>query len=79
MGLCLVIECGANVDFVCFSMVVTFVCVIEFAICVDCKFSCGNAVCGGDGCGGSCGICSGNSSCDNGQCQVVCVLSCSGQ
>ena len=41
--------------------------------CVSCKptkcrASCSGKVCGNDGCGGSCGLCTGNLSCNSGQC-----------
>lgn len=33
-----------------------------------CRCDCGDAVCGEDGCGGSCGTCPGSETCDAGQC-----------
>lgn len=44
----------------------------------SCKSSCNGKVCGDDGCGGSCGTCSGSLSCVSGDCQNVVILgSCS--
>jgi hypothetical protein len=49
-----------------------------YAISVTaCAPSCGNNVCGGDGCGGSCGTCGAGTTCSAGQC--VCQPSCSGK
>ena len=42
----------------------------------DCTPSCGDAVCGDDGCGGSCGTCDGSETCESGECRcdgVACV------
>jgi MYXO-CTERM domain-containing protein len=37
-----------------------------------CQPDCTGAVCGGDGCGGSCGSCPGSEVCQNGQCVASC-------
>ena len=36
--------------------------------CVGCEAACGDAECGPDGCGGTCGSCEGGSVCDSGAC-----------
>jgi hypothetical protein len=49
---------------------------IDFAILSACWMadcSCNGKVCGGDGCGASCGACGQNETCDNGQCVLDCT------
>jgi|GEM_PF-5168088 len=41
----------------------------EAEICNACKPTCGDNQCGDDGCGGSCGECTGSKECSDGQCQ----------
>jgi len=43
--------------------------------CPDCTPACGAKECGGDGCGGVCGLCDAEESCENGFC-VACVPHC---
>jgi hypothetical protein len=46
----------------------------------SCTPSCSGKVCGSDGCGGSCGTCSGGKTCNaSGQCTSSCTPSCSGK
>src|SRR5688572_10439125 len=40
---------------------------------LSCVPACVGRVCGDDGCGGSCGICTGLTACTNGQCVSTCV------
>lgn len=47
----------------------------EAATEVDCTPSCGDRVCGDDGCGGQCGLCDGGKECHNGKCTVPCAKS----
>ena len=39
-----------------------------------CTPDCGDKLCGGDGCGGSCGTCDTGEVCKSGRCQVVCDI-----
>ncbi len=43
----------------------------------SCQPACAGKACGPDGCGGTCGACSGNDACQGGQC--VCLPQCSGK
>ncbi|MFK8003175.1 MAG: hypothetical protein AB8H86_26635 [Polyangiales bacterium] len=47
--------------------------------CVDCAPSCGDAVCGDNGCGGSCGTCGVGEACSEGRCVSGCAPRCSGR
>ena len=44
-----------------------------------CTPNCAGKECGSDGCGGSCGSCTGNENCMNGQCVAPCVPNCIGK
>ena len=45
-------------------------------VCATCQPSCTGKVCGDDGCSGSCGTCTGNNICKNGQCVPPCTSGC---
>jgi outer membrane protein assembly factor BamB len=52
---------------------------VQITLEIKCVPSCGDAVCGDDGCGGSCGQCAARADrCDGGRCQV-CEPRCDGQ
>jgi cysteine-rich repeat protein len=44
-----------------------------------CTANCAGKVCGGDGCGGSCGDCADDASCVSGQCVTECLADCDGK
>lgn len=54
--------------------------VAQGSIPLDCRPSCGDAECGDNGCGGSCGACGAGTACHNGQCEPeVCMPECGNQ
>ncbi|MBW2990786.1 hypothetical protein KY348_03710 [Candidatus Woesearchaeota archaeon] len=52
---------------------------IDFSSNGGCIPDCVGKECGGDGCGGSCGSCSGGETCQNGQCVSTCTPDCVGK
>ncbi len=74
---CLTEACGATPSSACFAQQAVTTCGKAFTECVGgCTPSCEGAVCGPDGCGGTCGECSGSAACVDGQCQAICIPSC---
>jgi hypothetical protein len=67
---CVVDVCGIWMPWdECFGFALKEACGDLYMVCLDeCQPNCWNKECGGDGCGGSCGMCPAGESCSNGKC-----------
>ncbi|GMV39466.1 MAG: hypothetical protein AMXMBFR64_11820 [Myxococcales bacterium] len=81
---CIVGLCGLLPSLGCAAGAITDSCAAPYAKCLSCTPDCSGAVCGDDGCYGSCGSCAAGQSCQAGKCvspkacgQVLdCALKC---
>jgi len=74
---CIAPLCGPAPEGGCLAAAVAGPCKAAYDSCIgQCQPVCAGAVCGDDGCGGSCGSCLSSQVCDQGQCVQSCTPDC---